>query len=53
MKAEGRIKLGIPVLRWVKDAENDLRELKMKRWSQQANERDEWTSVLKDVKVLR
>jgi hypothetical protein len=33
--------------RWLEDGENDLRELKVKRWIHKPNIREEWTSVLK------
>jgi len=32
---------------WLKDGGNDLRELKVKRWVQKPNIREEWASVLK------
>jgi hypothetical protein len=37
---------------WLKDAENDLQEPKVKRWSQMANNREELAFVVKEVKVL-
>jgi hypothetical protein len=37
---------------WLEDAENDLQELKMKRLSQKPNNKEEWTSAVKEVKVL-
>jgi hypothetical protein len=33
--------------RWLEDGENDLRELKVKRWVHKPNIREEWASVLK------
>jgi hypothetical protein len=39
-------------LRWLGDAENDLRELQVKRWRQQADN-NEWAFVLKEAKVVR
>jgi hypothetical protein len=36
-KAEGRRKVGGPRLRWLEDAQNDLWELKVKRWRPKAN----------------
>jgi hypothetical protein len=36
----------------MEDVENDLRELKVKRWRQKTNNRDEWESVLKRAKIL-
>jgi hypothetical protein len=36
----------------VNDVENDLRSLKVKRWRQNANNREQWESVIKEAKVL-
>jgi hypothetical protein len=36
-----------------KDVEHDLRGLKVKSWRREANNREEWASVVKEVKVLR
>jgi len=33
--------------RWLEDGENDLRELKVKRWAHKPNIREEWAFVLK------
>lgn len=33
--------------RWLEDGEDDLRELKVKRWVHKPNIREEWVSVLK------
>jgi hypothetical protein len=40
-------------LRWLEGAEDDLRELDLNRWREQANNREEWTPVVKDAEVLR
>jgi hypothetical protein len=40
-------------MRWVEDVENDLRELKVKRWRQNPNNREEWTLVVKESEVRR
>jgi hypothetical protein len=37
----------------VSEAENDLRELNVKWWRQNASNKEEWTSVVKKVKVFR
>jgi hypothetical protein len=37
----------------LEDAENDSREMKVKRWRQTANDTEECASVVKGVKVLR
>jgi hypothetical protein len=33
-------------LRWLEDVEEDLREMKFKRWRQKAVDREEWASVI-------
>jgi hypothetical protein len=42
-KKKGRRTAGKCRLRWVKDGENDLWELQVKKWRQKANNREEWT----------
>jgi hypothetical protein len=42
-----------PKLRWLEDAENGSGELKMKIWSQYANNREERVSVEEEEKILR
>jgi hypothetical protein len=39
--------------RRLEDAENDLRELKEKRWTQKADIREELAFVVKEIRVLR
>jgi hypothetical protein len=41
-----------PRLKWLQDAENDLRELKVKRLKQEKN-KEEWDSAAKEAKILR
>jgi hypothetical protein len=38
-----------PRLRWLEDVENDVSELKVTRWKEKANNKEEWTSALKEV----
>jgi len=52
-KPEGRRRIGRHGLRWLEDGENDLREMKVKRWRQQAVGREEWASVIEKAKTLR
>jgi hypothetical protein len=52
-KPEGSRRMGRPRLRWLEDVENDLREMKIKRWRQKAVGREEWVSVIKGAKALR
>jgi hypothetical protein len=49
---KGRRKVGRSRMRWLEDAENDLQELKMKRLNQKTNNKEEWTSAVKEAKVL-
>jgi hypothetical protein len=35
------------------DVEEDLREMKIKRWRQNAVDREGWASVFKETKALR
>jgi hypothetical protein len=52
-KPKGRRKLGRPRLRWPDDVENDLRVMKVKRWRKKAQNREEWSSNIKEAKVLK
>ena len=49
---ESRIKKR-PRLRWLEKVEEDLREMKVKRWRRKAVDREEWASVTNEVKALR
>jgi hypothetical protein len=42
-------------LHWdgLEDIEKDQREMKVKRWRQNAGDREKWTSVIKEAKALR
>jgi hypothetical protein len=40
-------------MRWLKDVEKDLREMKVKRLRQKVADREEWVSVVNDVMALR
>jgi hypothetical protein len=52
-KPEGRRKIGRPRLRWLDDVENDSRVMKVKRWREKAENREEWTFVIKEAKVFK
>jgi hypothetical protein len=41
-KSKRRMKVGRPRLRWLDDAENDLREIKLKRWMQKQTMKKDW-----------
>jgi hypothetical protein len=38
--------VGRPRLRWLEDVAYEILELKVKRWRQKANYREEWASVV-------
>ena len=40
-------------LRWLDGVEEDLRQLKVKRWKWKTFNREEWAVVIKETKVLR
>jgi hypothetical protein len=42
-----------PRLSWLEDGENDLRELKMKRWRQMVNNGKQGAWAVKEAKVKR
>ena len=52
-KPEGSRRKGRPRLRWLEDAEKGLWEMKVKRRRQKAVDKEEWASVMKEVKALR
>jgi len=39
-------------LRWLEDVQKDLREMKV-RWRQKVVEREEWASLINEVKSVR
>jgi hypothetical protein len=40
-------------VRWLKEVEKDLREIKVNRWRQKAFDREEWASIIKEAKAVR
>jgi hypothetical protein len=52
-KPEGRSSVGRPKMRWLDDVEEDLREMRIGGRRGKAGRRDEWESVLSEVKVLQ
>jgi hypothetical protein len=52
-KHEGRRNVGRPKMRWIDDVEEDLRMMRVCGWRRKARRRDEWKSVLREVKVLQ
>jgi hypothetical protein len=52
-KPEGRRSVGRPKMQWLDDVEEDLRKMRSSGWRGKAQTRDEWKSVLREVKVLQ
>jgi hypothetical protein len=52
-KPEGRRSVGRPKMRWLDDVEEDLRKMTIGGWRGKTRRRDEWKSVLREVKVLQ
>jgi hypothetical protein len=52
-KPEARRSVGRPKMRWLEDVEEDLRKMSIGGWRGMARRRDEWKSVLREVKVLQ
>jgi hypothetical protein len=51
-KPEGR-SVGRLKMRWLDDVEEDLRKMRISGWRGKSQRRDEWKSVLREVKVLQ
>jgi hypothetical protein len=52
-KPEGRRSVGRTKMRWLDDVEEDLRKTRISGWRGKARRRDDWQSVLREVKVLQ
>jgi hypothetical protein len=50
-KPEGRRDIGRPKLRWLDDAEDDIKTLGIRRWRIKAQDRNEWTAIKREAKV--
>jgi hypothetical protein len=50
-KPEGRRGVGRPRLRWLDDVETDLKALGIKRWRIRAQDRKEWSAILREAKA--
>ena len=50
-KLEGRRGRARPRLRWINDVEDDLRKLGVKRWRRKATDREEWASIVTEIKA--
>jgi hypothetical protein len=52
-KPEGRRSVWQTKMRWLDNVEEDLRKMRISGWRGRARRRDEWKSVLREVKVLQ
>jgi hypothetical protein len=50
-KPEGRRGVGRPRLRWLDDVEADIKALGVKRWRIKAQDRKEWSAILREAKA--
>jgi hypothetical protein len=50
-KPEGRRGVGRPRLRWLDDVEADIKALGIKRWRIRAQDRKEWSAILREAKA--
>jgi transcription termination factor 2 len=50
-KPEGRRGVGRPRLRWLDDIEADIKALGIKRWRIKAQDRKEWSAILREAKA--
>jgi hypothetical protein len=50
-KPEGRRGVGRPRLRWLDDVEADIKALGIKRWIIRAQDRKEWSAIVREAKA--
>jgi hypothetical protein len=50
-KPEGRRGVGRPRLRWLDDVEADIKALGVKRWGIKAQDRKEWSAILREAEA--
>jgi hypothetical protein len=50
-KLEGRRGKGQPRLKWINDVEDDLKKLGVKQWRTKTLDREEWASIIREVKA--
>jgi transcription termination factor 2 len=50
-KPEGRCGVGRPRLRWLDDVEADIKALGIKIWRIRAQDRKEWSAILREAKA--
>jgi hypothetical protein len=50
-KPEGRLGVGRPRLRWLHDVEADIKAVGVKRWRIKAQDRKEWSEILRETKA--
>jgi hypothetical protein len=51
-KPESLRLVGRPRKRWLDEVEQNLKQMVVRGWRRRAQNRDEWRSILKEVKVL-
>jgi hypothetical protein len=52
-KLEGSRKVGRYKMRYLEDAENDLKQIKFNKWRKMANNREDHGLVITEAKILR
>jgi hypothetical protein len=52
-KPEGRRGVARPRLRWLDDVEEDIKALGIKRWRIRAQDRKEWSVILREAKAVK
>ena len=51
-KLGGKRKRGRPKKRWIEDVEEDLNKLGTRGWKQKAMNREEWTDIIREARIL-
>ena len=51
LKPEGTRRVGKPKLKWLESVEEDLKNVGMRNWRDESQNREEWRTVLEKTKV--